>query len=89
MIILTNQKKTNEVKRGLFFLKTIAILNEGKYIRIWKMDLGETGTYSTEGETGNTQKLSGKRESIAPKKQSARPRIFQVPIQRCDYRDTL
>lgn len=61
MIILTNQKKTNEVKRGLFFLKTIAILNEGKYIRIWKMDLGETGTYSTEGETGNTQKLSGKR----------------------------
>ena len=61
MIIFTNQKKTNEVKRGLFFLKTIAILNEGKYIRIWKMDLGETGTYSTEGETGNTQKLSGKR----------------------------
>ena len=61
MIILSNQKKTNEVKRGLFFLKTIAILNKGKYIRIWKMDLGETGTYSTEGETGNTQKLSGKR----------------------------
>ena len=61
MIILTNQKKTNEAKRGLFFLKTIAILNGGKYIRIWKMDLGETGTYSTEGETGNTQKLSGKR----------------------------
>ena len=49
------------IKRGLFFFRTIAILNEEKYIRIWKMDLGETVTYSTEGETEDTQKLSGKR----------------------------
>ena len=57
-------------------------------------DLGETVLDSTEGEKHKNSQVKGPNldktlESVSTQEAIGQPRIFQVPIQRCNYRDTI